>query len=115
MNKEIKSRWLQALRSEKYLQGKSRLRSKDDRFCCLGVLCDIYVEEGLGEWMKGDDCFDLNGSGGYLPSDVIEWADLPHYAGWLGTIEGKPATTLSYLNDSGKTFEEIADVIEEVL
>ena len=40
MKKEIADKWVEALRSGKYKQGKSALK-KDDSFCCLGVLCDI--------------------------------------------------------------------------
>jgi hypothetical protein len=45
MNKEIKEKWINALRSGKYEQGKSQLRSLSNKFCCLGVLCDLYKDE----------------------------------------------------------------------
>ena len=51
MNKEIKERWIAALRSGKYKQAQNVLRTGKDRLCCLGVLCDVvdperwYVEE----------------------------------------------------------------------
>jgi hypothetical protein len=47
---ELKQRWLDALRSGKYKQGKGALRTGKDHFCCLGVLCDI---SGAGEWESG--------------------------------------------------------------
>ena len=37
--------WVAALRSGKYYQGADALRSKDDRFCCLGVDADIAKVE----------------------------------------------------------------------
>lgn len=40
MSPELKTRWLEALRSGEYKQGRAYLR-KDDKFCCLGVLCDL--------------------------------------------------------------------------
>ena len=40
MNKKIKAKWLKALRSGKFKQGKDQLRL-GNRFCCLGVLCEI--------------------------------------------------------------------------
>ena len=41
MNQEIKQKWLEALRSGKYKQGRLGLRNKQNEFCCLGVLCDV--------------------------------------------------------------------------
>lgn len=52
MNKKIKTKWLKALRSGNYTRGKNQLKIEAgeshhtgirniDRFCCLGVLCEI--------------------------------------------------------------------------
>jgi hypothetical protein len=44
MNKELKNKWISALRSEAYSQAKYRLRSTshgDVSYCCLGVLCCV--------------------------------------------------------------------------
>jgi hypothetical protein len=38
MDKELKEKWVAALRSGEYQQGRYYLRSEDDRYCCLGVL-----------------------------------------------------------------------------
>lgn len=46
MDKELKSRWVEALESGKYKQGKGFLRDINDNHCCLGVLCDIISKEG---------------------------------------------------------------------
>lgn len=35
---EIKQKWLDALRSGEYKQGKGRLRDGNGAYCCLGVL-----------------------------------------------------------------------------
>jgi hypothetical protein len=40
MNKELKAKWIAALRSGKYKQGRSRLKHSG-RHCCLGVLCEV--------------------------------------------------------------------------
>ena len=53
MNKELKEKWLTALRSGEYAQGNGALRKPGDAkdsFCCLGVLCDIYDPSG---WYHG--------------------------------------------------------------
>jgi len=92
-----KARWLEALRSGKYKQGKQRLR-KGDSFCCLGVLCDITDSSG---W-SGDEYL---GHTGLAPIDVLRGCGVPFCA----------AEQLATLNDSGRSFEEIADYIEKKL
>lgn len=52
MDPEIKAKWLDALRSGDYTQGRSFLAVKNEDtdqfdFCCLGVLCDLAVNEGV--------------------------------------------------------------------
>lgn len=42
---EFKAKWVAALRSGKYKQGRRELRSVDDEFCCLGVAIDITHPE----------------------------------------------------------------------
>jgi hypothetical protein len=46
MTPELIEQWAAALESGKYKQGRAELRSCDDEFCCLGVLCDIIAPEG---------------------------------------------------------------------
>lgn len=41
MKKEIADKWVAALRSGKYKQGRQYLRTFEDNYCCLGVLCEI--------------------------------------------------------------------------
>ena len=40
MDAEIKRKWVEALRSGNYQQGRNHLH-RDNKFCCLGVLCQI--------------------------------------------------------------------------
>lgn len=40
MTPELKAKWIAALRSGEYPQGRKRLKSSDG-YCCLGVLCAI--------------------------------------------------------------------------
>jgi ribosomal protein L20 len=42
--KEIRNLWIERLRSGTIKQGIGRLAIEDTR-CCLGVLCDIAVEQ----------------------------------------------------------------------
>ena len=111
MNPQVKEKWLNALRSGDYQQTQSCLR-KEDGFCCLGVLCDLYGKEHNVEWNLGDDgtYYEFQDNESILPLSVIEWAgvedDNPEICG---------ETPLSLLNDNGSTFNEIADLIEEHL
>ena len=41
MNEQLYQEWINALESDRYLPTINFLRVKD-KFCCLGVLCDIY-------------------------------------------------------------------------
>lgn len=44
MLNENAKKWVQALRSGEYKQGKDALRD-NDKFCCLGVACEVYKKE----------------------------------------------------------------------
>jgi hypothetical protein len=117
MNPEVKAKWVAALRSGKYRQGKHVLNRNNDEFCCLGVLCEIL------ELPKQKN--DIR--------DTIEYsASLDHDEQWYSTVlpikvaeklglagmnVGLPQDgyTLTHYNDHGKTFEEIATLIENEL
>ena len=51
MKREIAEKWTAALRSGEYEQGQGQLHKRNiefpDCFCCLGVLCELAVEEGV--------------------------------------------------------------------
>lgn len=111
MKLEIKEKWVAALRSGEYKQGKSMLRV-DDSYCCLGVLCELHRQANVGyEWRRNK----LSGNYSYegekiiLNDSVIEWAELESYDPFAEEYK------LSYLNDKGSTFPEIADLIEKHL
>ena len=55
MNPEVKQLWLDALRSGKYEQGKLMLRPTDNSYCCLGVLCEIAQESGIGQYVPSEE------------------------------------------------------------
>ena len=122
MKKEIAKKWIKALRSGKYKQGKGYLKqfnSKNEpRHCCLGVLCELYDQQMKKNHKKtfhsehmisiaGTDFIRINKHDGGLPKVVKEWAGISHC---LGMIEH---TYLADLNDYGKKFSTIADIIEK--
>jgi hypothetical protein len=111
MNPQIKQKWLNALRSGEYQQTQERLR-KEDGFCCLGVLCDLYIKENNVEWQHNEvDGYLYEKNSTVLPLSVIEWAGVEDHN---PNINNR-TETLARLNDKGSTFEQIANLIEEQL
>lgn len=86
--------WIAALRSGKYKQVKGRLKT-DDGFCALGVLRDVQG----ARWIKdGDDWVTEKGElsivQDFFPLDALKQEEIME------------------LNDTGHTFDEIADWLE---
>ena len=119
---EIKARFVEALRSRKYAQGKYNLRHQD-KFCCLGVLGDLAVQDGLASW--SEDQLIVNGScyGALFPEQLLAWAcesnvTMPNGETTfpLPDSEEDSGACLVYANDDlGQTFPEIACLIEKYL
>ena len=115
MNPAIKKRWIEALRSGQYKQGQGYLKS-GDKYCCLGVLCNLAKVDGVGKW----EChmhatvFSCANSldSRVLPRDVQQWAGIPNSVG-VYEVNDDNDKTLVGLNDCGTSFEEIADVIDK--
>lgn len=130
MNLEIKARWVADLRSGRFQQGFGKLRGYDgdqELFCCLGVLCEIAVQDGIIERTT------QGGSGipGYT-SNLTAFVDIlsPEVSSWAGLHDTDPSVRmndefaggdeefmeLSGVNDDLKlSFSKIADLIEEQL
>ena len=119
---ENRQKWVVALRSDKYQQGKTVLHLEtpngEVKYCCLGVACEV---SGLSQW--GDfqldpyknKLYEYLGAHTELPAEVQDWLGLKCDAGIVKTsimCGGKPRGELTSLNDNGYTFEQIADVIE---
>jgi hypothetical protein len=94
VKKKIADKWVAALRSGKYEQGKGYLK-RENKYCCLGVLCDLCGKKPYPH-LK------------YLPQSVMKWSGIKNNA---GLINGDGYLTSE--NDAGKTFPEIATIIEE--
>lgn len=114
---EIITEWVRRLRSGRYLQGVRALRRPGqvgDTYCCLGVLCEIAVEQGVVEKPEYNHTFGFyvyDDSGELLPTLVAEWAGI----GRWGTLKSDPAGDhLTIMNDGGAGFDRIADAIEQV-
>tara|TARA_R110000868_G_scaffold114821_1_gene307258 strand:+ start:15406 stop:15807 length:402 start_codon:yes stop_codon:yes gene_type:complete len=111
MNKEIKKQWIAALTSGKYKQGRGQLRSENNKFCCLGVLCNLHAQ-AYPKIAAMEKCSEeYMGEAGWLPDEVIEWAGLDSPNGVH--TRGENVETLALDNDCGYSFQKIAKIIEE--
>lgn len=131
MKQNIMKKWVKALRSGKFKQGIGTLkqynRKEQVKYCCLGVLCELYNQEmkkkkkktlpettedynsQFIDWSKcttfGDKAFDL-------PKEVMKWSGVETSTGQLWYTLGD-LPSLSSLNDAGKKFKTIANIIEK--
>ncbi len=117
MNKEIKAKWVAALRSGEYTQGKDRLRTNKNgktSFCCLGVLCNLHAQAHPEIAAKQTNPHKYLYHAEVLPNSVRAWAGLSNERGSVVKIDDSDGS-LAYHNDTGATFAEIADAIEAQL
>lgn len=139
MKKEIAKKWVRALRSGKYKQAKSVLKTKTKkglvRHCCLGVLCELYENDRKRKKKKGlhvaeieaygyevpetSTIFDFDGDPTVLPEAVRSWARLKSDDGSFRhedteflAKDNTLCRNLAALNDNGVGFKKIADIIE---
>ena len=134
MREDVAKLWVEALRSGQYDQTQGTLCAVDKltgtkSFCCLGVLCDLAstkmpggleshvvdgsaVEATRDIVQYGGKTYAHGGEVGVIPTTVKEWSGMNTIIGEF-VPEGSTKTTLTDLNDKeGKTFDEIADIIE---
>ena len=110
---ENRRKWVEALRSGKYKQTRSHLADKNG-FCCLGVACEVAIANGV-RIKKRADGFGITYATerDSLPRRVQIWLgfgdELDEEAAnpWLGN------SSCAEQNDEGKSFTEIADMIEQ--
>lgn len=126
MKTEVRILWTQALRSGEFPQGLEVLRSADEKYCCLGVLCELAVRAGIIPPATGPglsiNSLSINSPYHYdgrvfsLPDAVADWAGLTDPDGLLPVpVPHKDSVyrDLSELNDSEEfSFAEIADIID---
>ena len=129
MDKFVKDIWVKALRSGEYVQGEGKLHytsiEGNDKFCCLGVLCDIAYQQGIVErdYSQGDEpdedkVHSYDSQECFTPTSVVEWAGLEKADPSVGSLAeyGGRVISLVDLNDEFHySFDKIADRIEEYL
>lgn len=108
---QFRYRWVKALESGKYKQGKGSLHrineEKEHEFCCLGVACDLYKKlGGRLPTIKKRDLVQYGGCDIYLPPTVKDALGLSATNGSFAS-----PSSLADMNDNGKSFKEIAAVI----
>ena len=108
MKKEIKDKWVDALRSGDYVQGRGQLRNPKNEFCCLGVLCNLHAIENPDFAATQINETTYGGQGLVLPKIVEDWAGMPYDHDHKEVVEMNDGTNRHHC-----TFEEIADYIEE--
>ena len=113
---KIQLRWLEALESGKYNQGIGNLKS-NDRYCCLGVACELLglsqkIEDGMIYFG-----YDHSYHSAIMPYTSWKLLGLKDGSGYFEelNIDGNiiKNRTLAFLNDSGWTFKQIANVIRK--
>lgn len=132
---EVAKKWVKALRSGKYKQGTERLHARieglKDEFCCLGVLCDIAVQEGVipaptvdsGESFPTLTVYEYgkrSKTSGVLPPAVVKWAGMDNSNPNIAKVieseypEAPYPVEFSSLNDEyDYSFKKIATLIEK--
>ena len=133
MNSEVKTKWITALRSGEYEQGTGALaiNAVDDKvqYCCLGVLCDLAVKEGVLDAPvlhpnSGLFEYQVTGNMGqpmyeaaFLPQVVADWAGVTTYGEDPNQAqhEYRSPLDLPEKNDSGMKFDDIANLIDEYM
>lgn len=100
-------RWIRALESGRYKQGRHfliEIRADVEYHCCLGVGCKIFriPRQRRAEFIIFD------GESSFAPESLVEKLALRSGQGW---IEGRRLIgkgSLTHANDNGATFAEIA-------
>jgi hypothetical protein len=104
VKKDIAKKWVKALRSGKYKQcTDGHMHKEDDEgnysYCCLGVLDTLRTGKKTCRTQPHIA----------LPTNAcLKWAGLSSERGEL-----KNGGNLACLNDEGKAFKKIADIIEK--
>lgn len=134
MKQNIMKKWVKALRSGKFKQGTGTLKQFNSKgqpqHCCLGVLCELYNQEmkkNKKKTLPEKICDnDSDFSHGYcrfgnkrddLPYEVMAWSGINNALGKFRTDTvdeyGDNEECLADLNDTGRKFKTISNIIEK--
>lgn len=120
-NKPVIEKWVEALESGNYSQGSGYLSKKNafgkQVYCCLGVLCDLAVKEGvIPEPSQHPDDASVriyNLWSASLPPEVRDWAGMSDGNPYVDLPDPDlPSASLAFLNDTSRyDFNSIAALI----
>lgn len=118
-NVEIIERWADALESGEFQQGRGSLRCGDE-FCCLGVLCELAVREGViepADQLPESHLYRYDGMTSFPTRKVCEWAgirrDIILELDFADTFP-TPILDLARMNDRRAPFADIAREIRKM-
>ena len=120
MKTKERDEWVEALRTGGFDQSKHVLQDNHG-FCCLGVACEIFKEDlnlKVEKVVFREGGFEVyyDYQGQVMPQKLADFLGLTTREGLFTELrmEGaQPGDTLTSLNDSGATFTQIADILEE--
>lgn len=119
--------WADTLLYGDYKQGMINLRDKEDRYCCLGVLCELYPDVEFVDTYSTAPYAVLDGkvlTSAIPPENVNEEAGLNEKLKWYEAVllqnngiqvtsEATRLTALTLMNDSGlMNFKKIGAIIK---
>jgi hypothetical protein len=125
VNKERMRLFVAGLRSGRFIQGRGSLKVRysngGERYCCLGVACEIAMEHGLVVAVSqslnertGTLHINFGGQGDSLPESVMHWYGLSDSDPLIDPAQGGiSAITLNDNPDFAWTFEQIAAGFEQ--
>jgi hypothetical protein len=104
MKRETLNHWIEALESGKYKKGSNFLRSSNDEYCCLGVLCEIEKVPTEIEMLISPRSFGYDGSFSILSYDLKTKFNM---FGCAGNHKFDDNMSLASLNDTHDSFEPV--------
>lgn len=114
MSPELKAKWIEALRSGKYKQGRYYLKRKDGSMCCWGVAAEV-----MGCQWKPSKSGSVDGQVAVFSDDPAPYTPIhalpKEMVESLGVSQAMEAKLMQMNDYGGYTFEQIADFIEQNL
>lgn len=110
MRKSVKDKWVAALKSGKYKHARGCLNDGSG-YCCLGVLCEVFIAEGNVLNVGTDDSgfVAYNKEAHYPPDEVLRWAGIQHLNGMARGANH----SVSFVNDAADSFTPSIEYIEQ--
>jgi len=126
-NREAIQKWVNALRSGRFIQRRGALRidvPHRSEYCCLGVACEVAIENGVDvkrkmetrvsdhgnvieSWAYDDEIY-------FLPPSVVKWLGLKSRNPFVDYDKFPNGCPLTVANDGEfLSFGDIAEVIEK--